>query len=692
MVEEGASAADKLRAEKEAKLQAIAEKKAKIEELRKKKAEQQNARSNPVDALLTSVLYTPSNEGAEPPAGNIPRPLAWKNRSLKQAVAVTMIDIPPPAADATEKECQTEFETLEPPEAQKLFKNWTPEGEQISSETHDKKRQRPMRMGTAAVGLIEEAHHDDAAVDVEEKQIEELMPEEIEKIMKDKEFIKFVDKAAKVIDDILKDAKWDYTVDYASDSLLGNPLDDSEEQLVRLDEYEESLPGQGRPITDCCFSPTQENIFVVSYAQKDDSPIEETDGELLVWNMEIKSKAETSFICDSAILTAAFDRSDPNLIWGGTYCGSVCLWDKRATVRPVQRTLWAHSHPVYAIQQVGAATSSTLVSVSTDGKVCSWSLPDLGSPQKSIELKRGGFALAATSMHFADQTKPDLCYVGCEDGTISQVSLSGEGVKVYEGDIGVVQTYQPRHDGPVMSVHSRRDGVVGDLFLSTSVDWTVRLWSAKTPAYPILQIEAWEDMVYDAVWHPQQPAVFAAVDGDGNVDLWNLSTSTDGPLARCESSRQTALNRCSWSPTGKHILVGDSDGTVGLFSVGRNIQQPPRADDFMNFEAQVKELVRVAGLPPDEIAHDDDEPDNTSQGHRGSIDVRGSITGDADAEKDQPADGKAAEFQKRLSEEKFGKKSTEDKSPDKPAEEKPVQAKPAEEKPVQAKPAEGAAS
>ena len=70
-----------------------------------------------------------------------------------------------------------------------------------------------------------------------------------------------------------------------------------------------------------------------------------------------------------------------------------------------------------------------------------------------------------------------------------------------------------------------------DLFLMSSVDWTVKLWRAKLPSTAAhipfrLFIEA-DDYVYDVRWHPAHPAVFGTVDGSGQFDLWNLNTDTE---------------------------------------------------------------------------------------------------------------------------------------------------------------------
>lgn len=94
------------------------------------------------------------------------------------------------------------------------------------------------------------------------------------------------------------------------------------------------------------------------------------------------------------------------------------------------------------------------------------------------------------------------------------------------------------HAGPVTSLdfHPNTGSIdFSDLFLTTSVDWTVKLWrsrpsgkSAKSASLdpevrPLQSFEEADDYVFDARWHPQHPALFASVDGTGKFDLWNLN-------------------------------------------------------------------------------------------------------------------------------------------------------------------------
>jgi dynein intermediate chain len=83
-------------------------------------------------------------------------------------------------------------------------------------------------------------------------------------------------------------------------------------------------------------------------------------------------------------LSCKFAPFQPNIVVGGTYSGQIVLWDNRAKRTPVQRSnlgTQAHTHPVYCMDIVGTQNAHNLITISTDGKLCSWSLDMLNEPQ-----------------------------------------------------------------------------------------------------------------------------------------------------------------------------------------------------------------------------------------------------------------------------------------------------------------------
>ena len=84
-------------------------------------------------------------------------------------------------------------------------------------------------------------------------------------------------------------------------------------------------------------------------------------------------------------MSVCFSKFHPHYVIGGTYSGQIVIWDVRSGKRtPVQRSLLsagAHTHPVYCLELVGSQNAHNLISVSTNGKLCSWNLDNLSQPQ-----------------------------------------------------------------------------------------------------------------------------------------------------------------------------------------------------------------------------------------------------------------------------------------------------------------------
>lgn len=76
------------------------------------------------------------------------------------------------------------------------------------------------------------------------------------------------------------------------------------------------------------------------------------------------------------------------------------------------------------------------------------------------------------------------------------------------------------------------------------------------------------DYVYDIAWSPIHPSVFASVDGSGKLDLWNLNTDTELPIASVTVDTPAALNRVSWTQSGLHVTAGDDTGKIWVYDVG----------------------------------------------------------------------------------------------------------------------------
>nr|XP_027231393.1 cytoplasmic dynein 1 intermediate chain-like isoform X3 [Penaeus vannamei] len=415
----------------------------------------------------------------------------------------------------------------------------------------------------------------------------ELSDEEKQMLMMTEEFHSFFDHSTRIIERALAEDTnifADYSHDHEED---GEANENGGVKLSLNRWFYDERWSRNRCITCMDWSPQYPELLVTSYNNNEDSP-HDPDGVALVWNTKFKKETpEYIFHCQSPVMSATFARFHPNLIIGGTYSGQIVLWDNRSQKRtPVQRSplsASAHTHPVYCMKVVGTQNAHNLISASTDGKMCSWSLDMLSQPQESMELQhKQSRAVAVTSLAFPHGDVNNFI-VGSEEGAVFTACRHGS-------KAGIVDAYEG-HQGPVtgVSTHATLGPIdFSHLFLTSSIDWTVKLWSVKETK-PLYSFEDNGDYVYDVAWSPIHPALFTAVDGSGRIDLWNLNQDTEVPTASTYVDGNPALNRVSWTNSGQQITVGDDMGKIWIYDVGEQLALP-RADEWARLVHTMGEL------------------------------------------------------------------------------------------------------
>ncbi|XP_051520266.1 cytoplasmic dynein 1 intermediate chain 1-like isoform X4 [Myxocyprinus asiaticus] len=594
-----------LKAELERKKQRLAqireEKKRKEEEKKKKETEtQQNAETATEDsdldrkrreteALLQSIgispepplvptlmspsksMSTPSETGSQ---DSVDGATAGRHRTHRLGPSkITQVDFLPREVVSYSKATQTP-----------LAAHQSEEDEEEDEEVTELK-----------AGPETDQQEEEETIDTKEGHPRELTEEEKQQVLHSEEFLIFFDRSIRVMERALAEDS-NIFFDYS-----GQDLEDKEGDLqggssLSLNRlfYDERW-SKHRVITCLDWSPQYPELLVASYNNNEDAP-HEPDGVALVWNMKFKKTTpEYIYHCQSPVVSVGFARFHPNLLVGGTYSGQIVLWDNRSHRRtPVQRTplsAAAHTHPVYCVNLVGTQNANNLITVSTDGRMCSWSLDMLSQPQESMELVYNkSKPVAVTGMAFPTGDVNNYI-VGSEEGTVYTASRHGSkaGIgEIFEG-----------HQGPVtgISCHSAVGPVdFSHLFVTSSFDWTVKLWSTKQNK-PLYSFEDNADYVYDVMWSPVHPSLFASVDGMGRLDLWNLNNDTEVPTSSVTIEGAPALNRVRWAAGGKEVAVGDSEGRVWIYDVGEISYEEtivllamPHSEDWARFARTLMEI------------------------------------------------------------------------------------------------------
>ncbi|XP_041810953.1 cytoplasmic dynein 1 intermediate chain 1 isoform X8 [Chelmon rostratus] len=587
-----------LKAELERKKQRLAqireEKKRKEEERKKKEVRKKKREMTPEDsdldrkrreteALLQSIgispepplvptpvspsksVSTPSETGSQDSADGG----AASRRRMQRlgASKITQVDFLPKEVVSYSKETQTP----------------------LTAHLSEEEEEEDEEMMEAKPGPESEQQDDDDNRETKEGSfpvLRELTEEERQQILHSSEFQNFFDCSIRVMERALAE-DGDIFFDYS-----GRDLEDKEGDLGSGSSlsfsrlfYDEHW-SKHRVITCLDWSPQYPELLVASYNNNEDAP-HEPDGVALVWNIKFKKATpEYVFHCQSPVVSVGFARFHPNLVVGGTYSGQIVLWDNRSHRRtPVQRTplsAAAHTHPVYCVNVVGTQNANNLITVSTDGRMCSWSLDMLSQPQETMELVYNkSKPVAVTGMAFPTGDVNNYV-VGSEEGTVYTASRHGS-------KAGICEMFEG-HQGPVtgISCHSAVGTVdFSHLFITSSFDWTVKLWSTKHNK-PLYSFEDNADYVYDVMWSPVHPAIFAAVDGMGRLDLWNLNNDTEVPTASVTIEGASALNRVRWSSGGKEVAVGDSEGRVWIYDTGE--LSVAHTDDWGRFARTLMEI------------------------------------------------------------------------------------------------------
>lgn len=276
---------------------------------------------------------------------------------------------------------------------------------------------------------------------------------------------------------------------------------------------------------------------------------------------------------------------------------------------------------------VGTQNANNIVSCSTDGVVCSWTTDMLSQPQEFLTLtapppnKTEDLSPLCMAFPPAD---PTSFLVGTEEGTIypcHRYDRAGAGAGTD------IRLRFKGHTAPVTSLnfHPARGPIdFGDLFLSTGLDWSIKLWKSRPASStstagsiapgpnseivePLLDI-AREDIVYDAKWAPQKPGVFAAVDGAGSLELWDLTVDMEVPVGQTspEQNKQVtggaafaakSLNKVAWEEKeGKRLATGGAAGVVSVFEVGSALSsEHVRTEEWTAVKRLVGRLARRGG-------------------------------------------------------------------------------------------------
>eukprot|EP00771_Trimastix_marina_P002453 gnl/Trimastix_PCT/3584.p1 GENE.gnl/Trimastix_PCT/3584~~gnl/Trimastix_PCT/3584.p1 ORF type:complete len:488 (+),score=76.70 gnl/Trimastix_PCT/3584:195-1658(+) len=407
------------------------------------------------------------------------------------------------------------------------------------------------------------------------EDIPEMTPDEKRRIFTSDGFADFFTRSSRLVERALGQSSFDILKDYRVDE-NAEEGSDQQEQLSMIAKFSDDRHSKYRAVTSFDWSPKHPELVVCAYSARTNPAPNEPRGSVCIWSLNLLSTPEFVFQSQSPIMTTLFSKFSPTIVLGGAYSGQILAWDTRAKSMPVQRSLLSsqgHTHPVFCAAQIGSTHAHNLVTGSTDGTICTWSLDMLSQPQDCTLLTHKSRVVGLTSFSFLPgDLNAFVC--GDEGGHLHKAARSERETMICPA----------KHHGPVTSVHVHPFQEFQDmgLFCSSSVDWTVRLHTNLNRSQPHLDasisLEDYTDYVYDAQWSPTHPALLATADGTGSLGLWNLNDDTEVPATKINVGRDP-INHVRWAHDGKRIATGDSAGNLCVYALNEEVAVPRSASD-----------------------------------------------------------------------------------------------------------------
>ena len=364
----------------------------------------------------------------------------------------------------------------------------------------------------------------------------------------------------------------------------------------------------GRIVTTLDWSPNQNDLFLASFSGTEDST--QQSGLIQLWSLSNRKVPDYVINYQTEITSAIFYKDNPNLVIGGSMTGQILLWDtKSGRTAPEQKSPLGigtkddikkdlreikennlHRFPVHCLAVVG--NDKNLISISTDGVLCEWTLSNLSKPLNKYNISL-----------LKNEDLPDelneigpLCIGICQNKDLNEFIIGCDrndiyNIKLYDKDYDVLNSYYGSK-GPVFCVCPHPSlGENGpdfsDLFLSCGADWTTKLWSTNIPDAPLITFNQSKDYVYSAKWHPINPYIFATGDGSGYIDLWDLNRDREIPTFRYKL--KSAINKLAWSYDGKKLATGDINGHIHIFSSEKDVINV-KTEDITKFNRIMEEI------------------------------------------------------------------------------------------------------
>ncbi|EPY54305.1 dynein intermediate chain Dic1 [Schizosaccharomyces cryophilus OY26] len=366
------------------------------------------------------------------------------------------------------------------------------------------------------------------------------------------------------------------------------PSTDKNKLILRSTLHDKTITSD-KSINSLAYSTFYDELLLASYSNLVGG--QRSDGLLLVWNQRWKNYPELILRAHSEVTVCKFSPSNPNIVAGGGYNGQLFLWDMRQGTYPALSTniiTGGHIEPISDLNFLDSFSTDNIVTCSTDGYMHLWDSHTLAKPTVTVPLMADACkpmqAFAPTCLSY---TSSDLnaFMIGAEDGRLRigkqqdlfepQTTLNS--FKSLEGHSAYVTGLDVMRSNIGVEPLKKSENYL----LSSSLDWTVKLWSSQKYnnvkqlaldhedyQNPITCVREFDhqDMVFDVKWNPVRSGCFASVDAVGSLSIWDLKQNLQTPIVSDTPSKRKTLNRVVWQPKDdRHLACGGLGGSVYIY-------------------------------------------------------------------------------------------------------------------------------
>ncbi|GBG90375.1 hypothetical protein CBR_g50623 [Chara braunii] len=362
-----------------------------------------------------------------------------------------------------------------------------------------------------------------------------------------------------------------------------------------------------------------------------------TDGRMCMWKrgmlgkvyevIQISQPKGGLYAFDIGITAAGFPSCETDSFYVGSEGGHVYQVVKLGSGAGAD----ARIREEFGVGKVGEGVSSRPPGGSTVPEAAFSTVPGVsgagGNARKlwSPGLSQGLLSRIKTSRQRGIAHHAPVTALHCHPSGIGPTAGAG-GVEFARGAVGGSRAMNL----PALSL--------SDLVLTSSVDWTCKLWYVRNTAQPVCIFEEASEYCFDVRWSPVNPSVFVLACGDGNVQVWNLNRSMDHPLVRASAvgsdvgnmrhgdclggplhgpgiqggevvsrtipaglsgdptrGARRAVSKVRWSLDGRKIITGDNAGVIYVYDLATEVACM-EVDESEQLQRKLKKMTTLDGF------------------------------------------------------------------------------------------------